>query len=337
MDLLTHAALGAAGAAAIAPERALRIAALTGAIAGLLPDADQLIASGTDPLLTLEFHRHFTHSLIVAPLGALLPALAIFIATRPRLPFFQLYAFALIGYLLSPLLDACTSYGTHLLWPFAERPIAWSIIAVIDPLLTVVIIAALSFALLRRSPMFARIAVASAVCILAVGIVQHDRALTHARSIAAARGHLPERLLVKPTLANMLVWRSLYVADGRIYVDAIRAGWADNVRVYPGESAQRLQIDRDVDLPAGSVLLRDVKRFVAFADGFAVRHPARRELIGDARYAMLATSIEPLWGIVLDPAAPDRHARFETHRQLTPLIRRRFTDMLLGRDLAPAE
>ena len=334
MDLLTHAALGAAGAAAIAPRHVLRIAALTGAIAGLLPDADQLIAADADPLLTLEFHRHFTHSLIIAPLGALLPALAIFVAIRRRLPFLRLYAFALIGYLLAPLLDACTSYGTHLLWPFAERPLAWSIISIIDPVFTLAVTAALSFAIWRQSPTFARIAIVSAACILAVGIVQHERALAHARSLAAARGHSPERLLVKPTLANMLVWRSLYVVGGRIHVDAIRVGLANNVRIYPGASAERFDVDRDLRLPAGSVLLRDVQRFVAFADGLPVRHPARRDMIGDARYAMLPTSLEPLWGIVLDPASPDRHVRFETQRNLTPLIRRRFIDMLLGRDLS---
>jgi hypothetical protein len=46
---------------------------------------------------------------------------------------------------------------------------------------------------------------------------------------------------------------------------------------------------------------------------------------------MLPTSIEPLWGIVIDPAAPDQAPRFETTRRWSPEIRRRYTDMLLGR------
>ena len=333
MDLFTHAAVGAAGAAAIAPAHALRFAALTGAIAGVLPDADQLIASDRDPLLTLEYHRHFSHALLMAPLGALLVAVLVAALAKKRVRFARIYAYALIGYVLSPLLDACTSYGTHLLWPFVERPIAWNIIAIVDPVFTMAVTAALIFALLRNRAAYARAGIALAGAILATGIAQHERATTHAHALAVSRGHLPERLLVKPTLGNMLLWRSLYVTDGRIHVDAIRIGAGDGVRVYAGESAARFDIDHDLDLPRGSVLYRDVRRFVAFADHLPVRHPARPEMIGDARYSMLPTSLEPLWGIVLDPAAPDAHARFETHRRLTPEIRRRFIDMLLGRDL----
>jgi inner membrane protein len=130
----------------------------------------------------------------------------------------------------------------------------------------------------------------------------------------------------------MLVWRSLYVVQGRIHVDAIRIGLTGDVRVYPGESAALLDVDRDLGLPTESVLYRDVRRFVAFADNLPVRHPTRPQMIGDARYSMLPTSLEPLWGIVLDPASPDAHARFETNRNVTPAIRRKFIDMLLGRD-----
>ena len=331
MDLFTHAALGAAGAAAIAPRERLRFAALTGALAGLLPDADQLIASDRDPLLTLEYHRHFSHALVMAPLGALLVAILVAALVRRRVPFARIYAYALLGYVLSPLLDACTSYGTHLLWPFVDRPIAWNVISIVDPVFTLLVSVALIFALKRSRPAFARAAIALAALVLAVGLVQHRRAADEAQALAASRGHLPKRLLVKPTLANMLLWRSLYVADGRLYVDAIRIG-ASDVRIYPGESAARFDNAHDLDLPRGSVLHRDVQRFLVFADHLAVRHPTRPQMIGDARYSMLPTSLEPLWGIVIEPVASDAHARFTTQRNLTPEIRRRFIDMLLGRE-----
>ena len=43
---------------------------LLGALAGMAPDLDVLIRSGTDPLLFLEYHRQFTHSIAFAPIGA---------------------------------------------------------------------------------------------------------------------------------------------------------------------------------------------------------------------------------------------------------------------------
>jgi inner membrane protein len=64
------------------------------------------------------------------------------------------------------------------------------------------------------------------------------------------------------------------------------------------------------------------------------RDPSRPELVGDVRYAMLPTGVEPLWGIVLDPTRPDEHVAFVTNRRLTPARRRVLLDMLLGRDVA---
>ena len=48
--------------------------------------------------------------------------------------------------------------------------------------------------------------------------MQRERAESAAAALAIERGHAPRRLLVKPTLANLLLWRSTYIADGRIYL-----------------------------------------------------------------------------------------------------------------------
>ena len=333
MDLLTHAALGAAAAAAVAPSARVRLAAFTGALAGVLPDADILITSSSDPLLTLEFHRHFTHSLLFVPIGAALAAAIAWLVCKRRLHYASFYSWALLGYVLAPLLDACTSYGTHLLWPFSERPVAWSIVSVIDPLFTVGLAVPLAMALVRLRPALARVSLFVAAAGLSVGAAQHQRALDAAVGMAASRGHHPERLFVKPTLANMVLWRSVYLADGTIYVDAIRPGLLTQTRIYHGEHAPRIDPERDLDLPVGSRARRDVGRFARFSEALIVRHPRRPQMIGDARYAMLPTSIEPLWGIELDPEAPDAPVRFNTTRRLDADTRARFLAMLFGRSL----
>jgi inner membrane protein len=137
-------------------------------------------------------------------------------------------------------------------------------------------------------------------------------------------------LLVKPTIGNILLWRSIYIADGRVHADGVRAGLATSV--YRGESAVLFDPARDLAwAPPGSGARVQADRFIRFSDGFVARHPARPDFIGDARYAMLPTSIAPLWGIVYDGERPDAAMRFVTDRQLTPEMRGRFLNMLLGR------
>ena len=68
MDPLTHATLGIAVALAVAPRGAyLPSIALAGFAAGTLPDIDIVLHSETDPLFSLEYHRHFTHSILFSP------------------------------------------------------------------------------------------------------------------------------------------------------------------------------------------------------------------------------------------------------------------------------
>jgi inner membrane protein len=120
MDILTQGLLGSAMAQAGAKEGEYKPAALIGFGAGLLADADVLIRSSNDSLLALEFHRHFTHSLVFIPFGAAIAAGLMWPLAKKHLAFRRVYVFCLLGYCLSGLLDACTSYGTHLLWPFSE-------------------------------------------------------------------------------------------------------------------------------------------------------------------------------------------------------------------------
>lgn len=332
MDLLTQGLLGATLAQAGAPPWDARVAAGVGFGAGLLADADALIQSGQDPLLVLEYHRHFTHALVFIPVGALVAALLLWPLLRKRLSFPRLYGYALLGYGLAGLLDACTSYGTLLFWPFSDERVAWSIIAIVDPVFTLLLLGSLAIGWRGRRPAAARVGLALAAAYLALGVVQHLRALDVARELAASRGHPAQRLLVKPTMANLVLWRSVYVHGGRAYADGVRVGLPGNVRVFPGESAPL--VDGSAPLPAapaGSVALEDVRRFVRFSDGYAALHPTRPHFIGDVRYAMLPTSVMPLWGVALNPADPDAHARFVADRTLTPAMRQRFFDMLLGR------
>ena len=332
MDLLTQGLAGALLASAGAKPDERRHAAMAGFAAGLLADADVLIRSSDDPLLFLEFHRHFTHALLFVPVGGLLAAGLLWPWLGRRLGFARLYLFALLGYAPSGLLDACTSYGTLLLWPLSDARIAWSVIAIVDPLFTLGLLVALGLALRRRSALAARFGLLFALVYLGLGTLQHQRALAAATGLAASRGHVVERALVKPTLGNLLLWRSIYESGGRFHVDAIRVGAFSATRVYPGGELPRLPVaDAARHAPPGSRLHADILRFERFSDGFVVAYPGRPGVLGDVRYANLPDALEPLWGITL-PNDPSRHADYAFFRDASPATRARFLALLFPDD-----
>jgi len=333
LDLLTQGLLGGTLALAVAGKQESRSAAITGFTAALVADADILIGASGDPLLNLEFHRHFTHALIFIPVGALIAALLLWPLLRKRLGFKRIYGYAFLGYATSGLLDACTSYGTHLLWPFSDERIAWSIIAIVDPVFSLVLLTGLILGFRYCKPVPARVGLALAGVYLLIGLWQHENALRYATELAEQRGHELQRIIVKPTMANLVLWRSVYQSGGLFYVDAIRVGLGSE-RIYRGESAQIFNLARDrPELGRDSVLARDIERFSRLSNGYVVPDPGRVNVLIDIRYSMLPISITPMWGIDLNVASKAEHAKFEVYRDRPDNARDLFLTMLLGRDL----
>ena len=331
MDLLTQGLLGIAMAQAGAKQQEIRIATGIGFLAGIAADVDILIQSENDPLLNIEFHRHFTHSLFFVPLGALIVALLLWPFLRKRLPFSRLYLFTFLGYCLSGVLDAFTSYGTNLLWPVSDARIALNIISVLDPAFTLILLIAGVIAFRRYSRTMARFGLLLAAVYLSFGWLQLQRAETAAESLIAERGHRAEQLLVKPTLANLVLWRSIYEFDGKFHVDAIRVGLFSEPRIYPGESVDKFVLERDLNgLTASSVLAQDIARFSHFSSGFLAIRPEQPNVLVDVRYSNLPTTLAPLWGIEINPQQPDQHAQYKLYRDSSSATREKFLKLLLG-------
>lgn len=331
MDLLTHGVFGAALAAGVARRGEIRIAATVGFLAGLLPDADTFIQTGTDPLLVLDYHRHFTHALAFMPVGALIAALLTWPFARRYTRFGRLYLYALLGYALAPLMDACTSYGTHLWWPFSERQAAWGFIAVFDPLFSLAVAIPLWLGWRQQRTGWMHLGLALAAIYLGIGALQHFRVAEQAMLLAQSRGHHPDHIHIKPTLANLLLWRSVYRFDGQVYADAHRAGLAE-VRIYPGQQMPVLTEVQALAWTGGDpALQRDLERFRKFSDGYVVLDTAQPAFIGDARYAMLPHTLVPIWGIEKQPGATLPRIQFVTRRDTGVQVRTTFLDMLLGR------
>ncbi|MEM1126219.1 MAG: metal-dependent hydrolase [Bacteroidota bacterium] len=330
MDLVTQGLVGAALAQAAAPREEVRRAALVGALAGVLPDADTLIQSAADPLLVLEYHRHFTHALVFIPVGALLVALLLW-PMRKHLPFGRRYGYALLGLSMAGLLDACTSYGTHLLWPFVDAPVSWSIIAIVDPAFSLGLAVGVVGALGRQRAAWARWGVVWGLLYLGLGVVQQQRAAQTAEALIAQRGHAPEATEVKPTLANLVLWRVVYQEADTLFAMAVRPGLRQ-VTVYEGTQAPRFTADTTVAQTLEQ--LEALRRFERLSEGWLVRHPTQPAFVGDARFAMLPTSTRPLWGVVFEASASPPY-RFENDRTLSDAGRAAFIAMLRGDEVQP--
>lgn len=330
MDIATHALLGAASALALPRVGThAKAAALAGALGAMLPDVDIFIDSAQDPLLVIEYHRQFTHSFLIAPFGALLVGLACWFVSGRRLPFPVTFGCALIGFLTHIFLDTATSYGVQLLWPFSAQRYSWSVVAVVDPVVTLVLAVGVVLALRTRMPVHARVTLVVVAFYLGVGWLQQQRVERAILEAAAARGHTVADLTVKPTLGNLVLWRAVYRTDDELVIDALHAGL--RTIVYPGGSVRRvLPADLVPPLEVNAVQAADAVRFARLSQGYLARHPARPDVIGDIRYSMLPDSTVPLWGIEIQAERQDHHVRFLTFRESTPQERRHFFAMLRG-------
>lgn len=305
MDPLTQGLLGATAAAAVFGRRlGPGRAALAGAFAGMLPDADVLIRSQSDPLLAVEYHRHFTHALAFIPVGAALATLPWLAFKKHRAAAGSLYGASLLGYATHGPLDAATSYGTQLLWPFSSERLAWHWVSVIDPVFTLALLLGLLGALLGRSRRAAGVGLLVALAYLGLGAVQRERALDAQHALARDRGQQMSRGEVFPTLGNNLVWRSLYQVGDTLYSDRLRVAWTGELSWTEGNSVARLD---EADLPpewlADPRVRRDFRRFSWFTDGWTARAPDAPELVGDVRYSLRTEAFDPVWGLRFHPNA----------------------------------
>ena len=332
MDIVTQGILGATVAQSVSKKEHVRRATLVGLVSGVIADADVFIRSSNDPLLALEYHRHFTHSIFFVPVGALVAFLFLLPFFRTKLPSRQLYLYCFFGYLLSGFLDACTSYGTYLLWPLSNARISWNLISIVDPVFTLLLLLGMMAGLKTFNTTYSRLGIGLAGCYLLFAAFQLHRAEDSIYQLAKQRDQVIEKAVIKPTFGNNLLWRSVYLSEGRFHVDVVRTGLTK--RSYEGESVKKFEITEAFpQLDPDSVLARDIRRFEFFSDGYVSRYPGKQEVLGDVRYALNPLSVTPLWGIELNLADQDRHVKYVAFRNVTAQTRRQFLNMLLNREL----
>lgn len=309
MDSITQGILGAAAAQAVMARRLPRGAGLPfgvgwiGAIGGMVADLDVFIRSSTDPTVSWVYHRHFTHSLFFIPIGGLLAALPFLFLQRYKERKRDVILASSIGYATHAPLDMFTNYGTQLFWPLTNTRVAVDWIGIVDPVYTIPLWIGVLWTARSRNPRFVRIALLLTTLYIGFGGWQHHRAAQTQQWLMSSRGHVASHARVMPAPGWLLLWRSVYLADDKIYVDAIRVPWIGAPRIREGGVAATARFET---LPAAARQNPEsVRRFWIlnwFADGLLAPIPESPLAIGDMRITPFVEGLQPLWGLQFDPA-----------------------------------
>ncbi len=330
MDPLSQGTVGAAFAQSVANKNNIFKIGFIGFLAGLTPDLDVLIQSSTDPILSLEYHRQFTHSLIFIPFGSLIVALLIFPLVKSSMSLKTVYFSSLLGYATHGLLDACTSYGTQLFWPFSNERVSWNNISIVDPLFTIPVLILLVIAIRTKKKIFSFFGIGWIIFYLFLGFVQYERALSAAIELANMRGHNADRLTLKPSFGNLILWKSIYQHKETFYVDAIRT--AQSSTWCLGESIKAFDYQYHLpDLDKESQQKNDIERFRWFSQDY-LGYDKEKNILTDVRYSMIPNQISPMWGLIIDvQRGINEHAIWWTSRSLDQIQLDLFIDMLKGK------
>ncbi len=223
MDSLTQIVLGASVGEACLGKKIGNKAIFWGAIAGTIPDLDVVIGWFTDQLTANELHRGFSHSILFSVLfsplfGYLVHRYYKKLKTTWR-DWVKLFFW---GMLTHPLLDAFTTWGTQLFWPY-DYKIAFKSIFVVDPLYTIPFLYCLLVAMFfkPKNPKRARINnfgiyISSGYLLLTLLLKWHT--YTIFQEGAEKQGIPFESIQTKPTPFNIILWNANIKTEDAYYI-----------------------------------------------------------------------------------------------------------------------
>jgi len=198
---------------------------------------------------------------------------------------------------------------------FSNQRVAWGIISIIDPLITVPLIGLIFAAILTKQRKYIILGITWAFLYFGVSYTQQQKAISEVLKLSEKRNVEVLYIEAKPSLANIFIWKIITTTEDKYYVDAVKIGPGKSI-VWEGENINKLSIERDLPwLKEGSQQRKDIERFRWFSNGYIALDRNNPYQITDIRYSFLPQKINPLWGIELKPEADkDAHAKFYNAR-----------------------
>ena len=216
MDNLTHSLTGALAAKLIAThfpaeepsENRVKFWLLVGS--ANLPDIDVALGLLGDPIFSISHHRGLTHSLVFAPVLALLPAM-IFAKFGKLKNFKTLWFLSLLGILLHIFFDLITPFGTQLFAPFSTARYNLDWMFIIDPFFTGMLALALLLAKIfkPRQRQFILGGAIFAVLYLGLEVINHRLAYNRVEVALRQKGIASTKISAMPQPLNIFRWKGL--------------------------------------------------------------------------------------------------------------------------------
>lgn len=222
MDTITHTLTGAVIARAIDDQKVGHWGTVAGLVMGAFPDADFVLGLFNRQFY-IQYHRDFTHSLLLIPFYALFFSWVFtIISKRPH--FWSFYKICFPVLLSHVLLDLLTSYGTMIFSPFFEHRFSWNLVFIIDLIFSGIVFLPLlaSLFLKRRAQWICRGSLLALAAYILFCWFQHGQALREARTFSKELNEEVLQIAALPQPVSPFRW-ALYVETR----DKIYQGFVD--------------------------------------------------------------------------------------------------------------
>ncbi len=224
MDNITHSLTGAVAAkvltssSGIVPGQHHRTLFWLTVVCANLPDIDAALRLFTDYFSYVMHHRGLTHSLVFAPVFALLPA-AITYKLGSVKNFRLLWSFALIGICVHIFFDLITTFGTRILYPLSDKRFALDWMFIIDPVFTgsMALLLLSAKILKRRARILVRITLVFVIAYLSLEAFLQTIALKRVHEAAAQRAVVPVYSSALPQPFSIFRWNGLVQTERGVH------------------------------------------------------------------------------------------------------------------------
>jgi inner membrane protein len=224
MDTFTHILAGGVIAKAINDEKVGNWGTLAGAAVGLFPDTD-IVLGFLNREFSIQYHRGFTHSLLLAPFYALL--FSWLLTKISRCPHFWIfYKICLPVLVCHALLDLFTSYGTMIFAPFWNHRYALDLLFIIDFIFSGLIAVPFFLAIFwkKKAHWLCRGSLVGLTIYLLFCGVQHQRAIGLAKAFAQSLNREVIQVASMPQPLSPLRWGNYIETRERVYQGFVDLG-----------------------------------------------------------------------------------------------------------------